>query len=160
MVLVTCASCVFCSLLLILFVTSEIWRYVGQLDGVRVIPLALATCSAAVLVVGLGLRRTLDPSIVRRATVRITVETIAFGALLFATLVVVGVVSVDADLVAEWSGSDAGVLVSLSIGGPPMVLTRQLIQVATFLSALGALVLAVEVITDTGTRHAVISDLV
>ena len=119
MVLVTCASCVFCSLLLILFVTSETWRYVGQLDGVRVIPLALATCSAAVLVVGLGLRRTLDPSIVRRATVRITVETIAFGALLFATLVVVGVVSVDADLVAEWSGSDAGVLVSLSIGGPP-----------------------------------------
>lgn len=147
-------------LLLILFVTSETWRYVGRLDTVRLLLLAFATVAAAALVVGLGLRRTLDASIVGRAALRIGVAVVTFGAGLFLTLVVVGVVSVDADLAAEWSGGTADVLVSLSIGGPPLVVTRQLLQVAAFLSSLGALVLAVEVITDAGTRHTLIADLV
>lgn len=147
-------------LLLILFVTSETWRYVGQLTTVRVVLFVLATFTAALLVVGIGLRRMLGRSTVRRATVRVAVELIAFAMTIFVTFAVVGVVSVDAQLVAEWSGNPGGVLVSLGIGSPLLVITRQLLQVAAFLSALGALVFAVEVVADASTRRTLIRDLV
>jgi len=147
-------------LLLVLFVTSETWRYVGQLTAPRLIFFVLTTFTAAMLVVGMGLRRTLDRSAVGRATVRVAVEVIGFGAILLVTFAVVGIMSVDAELVAEWSGSRDGVLVSLGIGSPPMVLTRQLLQVAAFLAALGALVFAVEVVSDEGTRDTLVRDLV
>jgi hypothetical protein len=88
-------------LLLILFVTSEVWRYVGQLTPLRLVLLVLTTVAAALLVVGLGLRRTLGQSAVWRATVRVGAEAIAFGAMIFATSVVIGVLSVEAGLVAE-----------------------------------------------------------
>lgn len=147
-------------LLLVLFVTSETWRYVGRLSTFRVVLFALTTLAAALLVVGLGLRRTVDRSAVRSATVRVGTEIVAFGGILFATFVVVGVASVDAGLVAEWSGREGGVLVSLGIGSPPLVVTRQLLQVASFLGSLGALAFAVEVISDAGTRHTLVHDLV
>lgn len=147
-------------LLLVLFVTSETWRYVGRLSTFRVVLFALTTLAAALLVVALGLRRTLDRAAVRSATVRVGTEIVAFGAILFATFVVVGVASVDAGLVAEWSGREGGVLVSLGIGNPRLVLTRQLLQVAVFLGSLGALAFAVEVISDAGTRHTLVRDLV
>ncbi|GAB3306556.1 hypothetical protein GCM10027451_13970 [Geodermatophilus aquaeductus] len=70
------------------------------------------------------------------------------------------VVSVDAGLVAEWSGSRDGVLVSLGAADPPLVVTRQLLQVAAFLAALGGLSFAVEVIADAGTRETLVRDLV
>jgi uncharacterized membrane protein YjgN (DUF898 family) len=146
-------------LLLILFVTSETWRYVGRLTVFRVVGFTFATLVAALLVVGIGLRRMLERSAARRATVRVAVELLAFGSLLFATFVVVGVLSVDAELVAEWSGSKGGTLVSLGIGDPRLVITRQLLQVAAFLASLGALVFAVEVVADGGTRRVLISDL-
>lgn len=147
-------------LLLILFLTSETWRYVGRLTAPRLVLFVLATLAAALLIVGIGLRRTLEPSAVRRATTRVTGEVIAFGALLFVTFAVVGIISVDAALVADWSGSQDGVLLSLGIGSPPLVVTRQLLQVTAFLAALGAFAFAVEVIADASTRHSLVRDLV
>lgn len=146
-------------LLLILFITSETWRYVGRLTVLRVVGFALATLIAALLVVGVGLRRMLGRSDARRATVRVAAELVAFGTLLFVTFTVVGVLTVDAGLVAEWSGTQDGVLVSLGVGSPPLVVTRQLLQVATFLASLGALVFAVEVVADGSTRRTLIQDL-
>ena len=147
-------------LLLILFVTSETWRYVGRLTVPRVVGFTVATLVAAVLVVGIGLRRVLGGPAARRATIRVAAELIAFGTLLFVTFVVVGVLSVDAGLVAEWSGRPGGTVLSLGIGDPPLVVTRQLLQVAAFLLSLGALVFAVEVVSDSGTRRTLISDLI
>ena len=85
-------------LLLILFITSETWRYVGRLTVFRVVGFACATLIAALLVVGIGLRRILGRSGARRATVRVALELLAFGTLLFVTFTVVGVLSVDAEL--------------------------------------------------------------
>lgn len=147
-------------LLLVLFVTSETWRYVGRLTTIRLLLFALATLTAALLVVSAGLRRTLAGAAVRRATVRVGGEVIAFGAALFATFTIVGVLSIDAGLVAEWSGSESGVLASLGVGDPTLVITRQLLHVAAFLAALGALSFAIEVVADPGTRDTLISDLV
>lgn len=147
-------------LLLILFVTSEVWRYIGRLTTARLVILLSTVSAAALLVVVLGLRHTLVPAAVRSATIRVVVEVVTFGATLFVTFVVVGIISVDAGLAAEWSGGPSGVLVSLGIGSPPLVLTRPLLQVAAFLAALGALVFAVEVIADAGTRHTLVHDLV
>lgn len=147
-------------LLLILFVTSETWRYIGQLTAPRVVLFVLTTVAAAVAVVALGLRRTLGRPAAGPATVRVAAELLAFGTAIFLTFTVVGTVSVDAGLVAEWSGRPDGVLLSLGIGSPPLVVTRQLLQVAAFLAALGALAFAVEVISDAGTRRTLIRDLV
>jgi hypothetical protein len=147
-------------LLLVLFVTSETWRYVGRLPTVRLVLFVLATLAAALLVVGTGLRRTLGPPAVRPATVRVAVEVVTFTASLFLIFTVVGVLSVDAGLAAEWSGSHDGVLVSLGIGSPPLVVTGQLLQVAAFLAALGGLSFAVEVVSDAGTRATLVRDLV
>lgn len=146
-------------LLLILFVTSEVWRYAGRLSPLRLVVLASATIAIALLVVGLGLRRTVDGPAAGRATIRVALEVLTFGATLFVTFVVIGTISVDADLAAEWSGHDGGVLVSLGIGHPDLVITRELLQVATFLAVLGVVVFAVEVIADAGTRHTLVHDL-
>lgn len=147
-------------LLLILFVTSETWRYIGRLSVPRLALFVLAALALALLVVGTGLRRTLERGALRRATTRVAVEVLGFGALLFVIFGVVGTVSVSAELVADWSGSPDGVLWSLGIGTPPMVVTRQLLQVTAFLAALGSLAFAVEVIADAGTRHTLVRDLV
>ncbi|WP_249998307.1 hypothetical protein [Actinoplanes sp. M2I2] len=148
-------------LLLILFITSETWRYIGRLATFRLVVLEVATFVAALLVVVLGLRHTLGPSAAAgRAVVRVAAEVVAFGAALFLTFVVVGVISVDAGLVAEWSGRPDGVLLSIGLGDPALVVSRQLLQVAAFLAALGALVFATEVIADAGTRHTLIHDLI
>ena len=147
-------------LLLVLFVTSETWRYIGRLAALRLVLFVVVTLAAALLVVALGLRRTIGPPAVRRATVRVAVEVVTFGATLFAVFTAVGIVSIDAGLVAEWSGSQDGVLVSFGVGSPPLALTRELLQVSAFLAALGALSFAVEVISDDGTRHTLVRDLV
>jgi len=146
-------------LLLILFVTSETWRYVGRLASVRLLLAVLATVVAALLVIGLGLRRTLGRSAARLATVRVALEVLAFGAGLFGCFLVIGVLSIDAGLAAEWSGTADGVLLSLGVGDPPLVVTRQLLQVAAFLGSLGALAFAVEVISDADTRDTLVHDL-
>nr|WP_221380652.1 hypothetical protein [Actinoplanes polyasparticus] len=147
-------------LLLILFVTSEVWRYVGRLTPFRVTAVVLMIFAAALLVVVVGLRQTLQRSVVASATVRVATEILTFGATLFLSFVIVGIMSVDADLVAEWSGTEGGVIMVLGIGDPALVLTRQLVQVAAFLGSLGALVFALEVIADAGARHTLVHDLV
>ncbi|MDG4825108.1 hypothetical protein O7635_24945 [Asanoa sp. WMMD1127] len=146
-------------LLLILFLTAETWRFVGQLTTLRLLVFIALTFAAAFLVVGVGLRRVLRRSIARRAAVRVGLEILAFATAIFVTFATAGVASVDAELVTEWSGSQGGVLVSLGIGRPPLVITRQLLQVAAFLAALGALVFAIEVIADEDTRHTLTHDL-
>lgn len=147
-------------LLLVLFVTSETWRYIGRLPAERLLLFVLATLAVALLVVALGLRRTLDAPVVRRATVRVAVEVVTFAAALFLTFTVIGVLSIDAGLAAEWSGSHDGVLLSLGFGSPPLVVTAQLLQVAAFLAALGGLSFAVEVVSDPETRQTLVKDLV
>lgn len=147
-------------LLLILFATAETWRWVGRLTAPRLVLFMLVTLAAALLIVVVGLRRTVARPVVRQATVRVVGEVLAFGSLLFGTFVAVGVLSVDARLVADWSGSGDGLLVSVNIGDPPLIMTRQLLQVTAFLAALGALAFAVEVIADADTRHTLIRDLV
>jgi hypothetical protein len=49
-------------LLLVLFVTSETWRYVGRLTAPRLVLFLLVTITASLLVVGPGPRRTLGPA--------------------------------------------------------------------------------------------------
>jgi hypothetical protein len=147
-------------LLLILFVTSETWRWVGRLTAPRLILFVLVVIAAALLVVIVGLRWTVERPAVRPATMRVASEIIAFGGLLFITFTLVGLMSVDAELVVDWSGADNGVLTSLPVGNPPLVLTRQLLQVTAFLAALGTLTFAVEIIADSSTRHSLIHDLV
>lgn len=147
-------------LLLVLFVTSETWRYVGRLTAPRLVLFLLVTITASLLVVGLGLRRTLGPAAAGRATVRVAAEVVSFGAVLFLTFTLVGVASIDAALAAEWSGSSGGVLVSLGLGSPELVVTRPLLQVAAFLAALGGLSFAVEVVADANTRRTLVGDLV
>jgi hypothetical protein len=92
--------------------------------------------------------------------VRVAAGVVSFGAVLFLTSTLVGVASVDAALAAEWSGSSGGVLVSLGIGSPELVVTRPLLQVAAFLAALGGLSFAVEVVADANTRRTLVGDLV
>lgn len=147
-------------LLLVLFVTSETWRWIGRLTAPRLVLFSLVALAAALTVVAVGLRRTVARPAVARATVRVAAELITLGALLFGAFVTVGVLSVDAGVVADWSGTGDGVLLSLGVGDPPLVLTRPLLQVSAFLAALGALAFAIEVIVDEETRNSLLRDLV
>ena len=147
-------------LLLVLFVTSETWRYIGRLSVPRFLLLLSITVIVALLVVVLGLRHMIRSSAARAAITRVGGEVLAFGAALFLVFSLVGVISMDADLVAEWTGAPDAVLLSLGLGRPPMVLTAPLLQVAGFLASLGALAMAVEVVTDASTRRLLVGDLV
>ena len=120
----------------------------------------LITLTVALLVVGLGPRHTIEASAVKRAVTRVASEVLAFGAAIFLVFAIVGVLSVDADLVREWTGEPAAVLVSLGFGRPPMVVTAPLLQVGGFPACLGALAFAVEVVTDASTRQLLVGDLV
>lgn len=147
-------------LLLVLFVTSETWRWIGRLTAPRLMLFVLVTLVAALAVVAVGLRRTVPRPAVQRATRRVAGEVIAFGAILFGAFATVGVLSVDAGVVADWAGSGDGVLLALGVGDPPLVVTRELLNVSAFLAALGALAFAIEVLVDEGTRHSLLRDLV
>lgn len=151
-------------LLLILFITAETWRYIGRLAAPRLVLLVVVGFGAALLVVVIGLRRALGKTLgrvdLRRATTRVAGEVVAFGLIIFVAFVLVGVITVDAQLVAEWTGVEGGVLASLEVGRPPLVVTRGLLQVAALLASLGALVFAVEAVIDPGTRETLLRDLV
>jgi hypothetical protein len=71
---------------------------------------------------------------------------------------VLGAVTMDVLLVAEWTGVPAGEVASIGLGDV-VVVTRALVQVAAFLAALGALAFAVEVVVDPGTRATLLGDL-
>jgi hypothetical protein len=150
-------------LLVVLFMTSETWRYVGRLTGPRLAAVVVALLGASMLVVVVGLRRVYADSLrredVRRAVVRVAGEVVAFAAALLVGFGLVGVVTIDAGLVAEWTSGSSEVVVSLDLGQPPLVLTRPLLQVSAFLAALGALAFAVEAISDPDTRLTLLRDL-
>ena len=151
-------------LLVVLFMTAETWRYVGRLTGPRLAAVVLALLVASGLVVAVGLRRTYADSLtsedVRRAIVRVAGETVGFGATLFVGFGLVGVVTIDAGVVADWTSGSGDVLVSLDLGRPPLALTRPLLQVSAFLAALGALTFSVEAISDPDARRSLLRDLV
>ena len=92
-------------LLLVLFMTSETWRYVGRLTGPRLAALVLVLLGASLLVVVIGLRRTYPGTLRRvnvgRATVRVSLEVLTFATILFVGFGLLGVVTIDAGLVAQ-----------------------------------------------------------
>ncbi|MGY1741056.1 MULTISPECIES: hypothetical protein [unclassified Blastococcus] len=151
-------------LLLVLFVTSETWRYIGRLALWRLVVLLTITVGGALLVAAIGLPRALpgwvDRRLRRRATARVSSEAIGFGAALCVGLVLLGATTMDRQLVSEWTGVPAAAVTSLGAGGPEVVVPRSLIQVAAFLAALGALAFAAEAVVDPATRDTLLRDLV
>lgn len=149
--------------LLILFVTSETWRYVGRLTGPRLGLIMAVALSTTVLLAATGLQRALREvlgrGLARRAAVRLVGEAMTFGLAVTVGFVALGFVTVDRDLVAEWTGAPAAVWASAEIAALPLVLTRSLVQVAAFLGALGALVFAIEAVVDPATRQTLLRDL-
>jgi hypothetical protein len=71
-----------------------------------------------------------------------------------------GVATVDAELTREWSGqASIPVLWSITILGEELVVSATLLQVASFLGALAALMFALEVLVEEQSRHELIDDL-
>lgn len=152
-------------LLLILFVTSEVWRYAGRLDWTRLVAVLATALLAVAALLGVGLRHTLassvHPTVVTRAVFRVAQEVAVFGVTLFAALVVLGFVTIDHPLTQEWTGDEsARVLFDVRLLGQQLVLTLPLVQVAACLAAVGILVFAIEVIVDSGARAALLDDLI
>lgn len=152
-------------LLLILFLTSEVWRYAGRLEVPRLAFVILSALVGAGIVIGVGLRGTLPPtvsrSIGRRAALRVFTEVTTFGVLLCLLFSVLGFVTMDYSLVQEWSGEGSmRVLLDIPVLGQRLILTPPLLQVSACLGALGSLVFAFEAVLDTETRAALLSDLV
>ncbi|MGY1617417.1 hypothetical protein ACI797_11825 [Geodermatophilus sp. SYSU D00691] len=148
-------------LLLVLFVTSETWRYVGRLGPARLLLVVTVVVGGALGVATVGLRRSLptslDRSTTRRSTARVATEVVGFGAALFAGFTAFGALTVDEQLVEEWTSAPADVLFGLH--GAPVVVTRALVQVAAFLGALGALAFSVEAVVDPAARQTLLHDL-
>lgn len=152
-------------LLLILFLTSEVWRYAGRLDGVRLAFVLVAALGAMAVLVGVGLRRTLPAAMSRtvasRAVLRVAAEAVVFGVLLSLLLGGLGFITMDYGLVQEWSGADPlTVLLDLRVLGARLVVTPPLLQVAACLGALGSLVFAIEVLLDAEVRADLLADLI
>lgn len=152
-------------LLLILFLTSEVWRYAGRLAGVRLAFVIAGALGLAGILIGVGLRRTLPATVPRtlasRATRRVAGEVLTFGVLLSLLLSVLGFVSMDHDLVQEWSGADPlRVLLDVRVLGQRFVVTPPLLQVSACLGALGSLVFAIEVVLDPEVRADLFADLI
>ena len=148
-------------LMLVLFVTSETWRYVGRLPLPRLLPLLAVVSGTALLVAVVGVRRVLsglDRSTRRRAVTRVALEVIGFGGAVLGVFTVLGAVTMDVALVAEWTGVPVGSVPSIGLGDV-VVVTRALAQVAAFLAVLGALAFAVEVVLDPDTRDTLLADL-
>ena len=170
------------TLLLVMFMTGEAWRYVGALTGPRLLVLIAGPVLAAFALIGVGLGRQLRPAetvpvpgeptravmapraahrrLVRRARVRVWLETLSVSVAVAGLFGLLGLATVDAALTREWSGqASVPVLQSVTILGEELVVSATLLQVAGFLGALAALVFAVEVLVDEESRHELIDDL-
>lgn len=151
-------------LVFLLFLTSEVWRFVGRLDAVRLVAFVGVIVAVTVVLAIVGLRRTLPPAMGRRrlrmATTRVIEEVLAFGLSLGLTLVVVGVLTMDRELVAEWSGAAPSVLWTWSGGEWRFDLTPSLVQVGAFLGSISMAAFVLEVLTDEQTRHTLVGDLI
>jgi hypothetical protein len=174
------------TLLLVMFMTGEAWRYVGTLAGPRLLLVIGGPLLAAFVLIGVGLGRQLRPAetvrvpgasaseptravvapraahrrLVARARGRVWLETLSVSIAVAALFAFLGVATVDAELTREWTGqASVQVLQLIRILGEELVLSAALVQVAGFLGALAALVFAVEVLVDEQSRYEIIDDL-
>jgi hypothetical protein len=174
------------TLLLVMFMTGEVWRYVGTLAGPRLLVVIGGPVLAAFVLIGVGLGRQLRPAetvrvrgaaegeparavvaprvahrrLVARARGRVWLETLSVSIAVAALFAFLGVATVDAELTREWSGqASVEVLQLIRILGEELVVSASLVQVAGFLGALAALVFAIEVLVDEQSRYEVIDDL-
>jgi hypothetical protein len=169
------------TLLLVMFMTGEAWRYIGALTGPRLIVLIAGPVLAAFALIGVGLGRQLRPAetvrvpgggevvgaplvahrrLVARARMRVWLETLSVSIAVAGLFGLLGVATVDAELTREWSGhASVPVLQSITILGEELVVSAALLQVAGFLGALAALMFAIEVLVEEESRHELIDDL-
>jgi hypothetical protein len=161
--------------------TGEAWRYIGALTGPRLVVLIAGPVLAFFALIGVGLARQLRPAetvrvpggievvdaprvahrrLVRRARVRVWLETLFVSMAVAGLFGLLGLATVDADLTREWSGqASVPVLHSTRILGEQLVVSAALVQVAGFLGALAALMFAIEVLVEEESRHELIDDL-
>jgi hypothetical protein len=174
------------TLLLVMFMTGEAWRYVGALTGPRLLVLIAGPVLAAFALIGVGLGRQLGPAetvhvpgaakgepaqavvaprvahrrLVARVRGRVWLETLSVSIAVAGLFGFLGLATVDAELTREWSGqASVPVLGSITILGEELVVSATLLQVAGFLGALAALMFALEVLVDEQSRHELIDDL-
>jgi hypothetical protein len=174
------------TLLLVMFMTGEAWRYVGTLAGPRLLVVIGGPVLAAFVLIGVGLGRQLRPAetvrvpgtvaseptravvaprvahrrLVARARGRVWLETLSVSIAVAALFAFLGVATVDAELTHDWTGqASVQVLQLIRILGEELVVSVALVQVAGFLGALAALVFAIEVLVDEQSRYEVIDDL-
>ena len=175
------------TLLLVMFMTGEAWRYVGTLAGPRLLVVIGGPLLAAFVLIGVGLGRQLRPAetvrvpgaadgqptravvapraahrrLVARARGRVWLETLSVSIAVAALFAFLGVATVDAELTRDWTGqASVQVLQLIRILGEELVVSAALVQVAGFLGALAGLVFAVEVLVDEQSRYEVIDDLI
>jgi hypothetical protein len=173
------------TLLLVMFMTGEAWRYAGTLAGPRLLVLIGGPVLTAFVLIGVGLGRQLRPAetvrvhgaadgqparavvaprvahrrLVARARARVWLETLSVSVAVAGLFAFLGVATVDAELTREWTGQAVEVLQLIRILGEELVVSAALVQVAGFLGALAALVFAIEVLVDEQSRHELIDDL-
>ena len=174
------------TLLLVMFMTGEAWRYIGALTGPRLLVLIAGPVLAAFTLIGVGLGRQLRPvetvrvpgaakgepahaviaprvahrRLVARVRGRVWLETLLVSLAVAGLFGLLGLATVDAELTREWSGqASVQVLQSITILGEDLVVSAALLQVAGFLGALAALMFALEVLVDEQSRHELIDDL-
>jgi hypothetical protein len=173
------------TLLLVMFMTGEAWRYIGALTGPRLLVLIAGPVLATFALIGVGLGRQLGPAetvrvraaegepahtvvaprvahrrLVARVRVRVWLETLLVSIAVAGLFGFLGLATVDTDLTREWSGqASVPVLQSITILGEELVVSATLLQVAGFLGALAALMFALEVLVDEQSRHELIDDL-
>jgi hypothetical protein len=174
------------TLLLVMFMTGEVWRYAGTRAGPRLLLMIAGPVLAAFVLIGVGLGRQLRPAetvrvpgagedeatravvapraayrrLVRRVRGRVWLETLSVSLTVAALFTVLGVATVDAELTREWTGqASAEMLRLIKLRGEELVASAALLQVAGFLGALSALVFAIEVLVDEQSRHELIDDL-
>jgi hypothetical protein len=174
------------TLLLVMFMTGEAWRYAGTLAGPRLLVLIGGPVLTAFVLIGVGLGRQLRPAetvrvpgttdgqpahavvapraahrrLVARARGRVWLETLSVSIAVAGLFAFLGVATVDAELTREWTGqASVEVLQLIRILGEELVVSAALVQVAGFLGALAALVFAIEVLVDEQSRYELIDDL-
>jgi hypothetical protein len=174
------------TLLLVMFMTGEAWRYIGALTGPRLLVLIAGPVLAAFALIGVGLGRQLGPAetvrvpgaaesqparavvapraahrrLVARVRVRVWLETLLVSIAVAGLFGLLGLATVDAELTREWSGqASVQVLQSMTILGEELVVSAALLQVAGLLGALAVLMFALEVLVEEQSRHELIDDL-
>jgi hypothetical protein len=173
------------TLLLVMFMTGEAWRYVGTLTGPRLLVVIAGPALSAFILIAVGLGRQLRPTetvrvhgaapgqpartvvapraahrrLVARARGRVWLETLSVSVAVAALFAFLGVTTVDTDLTREWTGQAPVEVFHLKILGEELVISVALLQVAGFLGATAALVFAVEVLVDEQSRYELIDDL-